>query len=167
MITSGVCFPQDTLQKVKVAKVLSGDRFITDNNIEVRLLGIKTPPSDDSLEIAELSERTGIKPDTIKILGGLCREFAENYLLGNEVQLIKDSYSTDTDTSGRLLRYVYLDDGTFFNKTLLLYGYAFVNSAEQDSFREARRFTDTMLYIKNYFLGLWINPNFRKLQAAY
>ncbi|MBS1493763.1 MAG: thermonuclease family protein [Bacteroidetes bacterium] len=150
--------------QVRVKKILSGDRFLTDNGLEVKLIGINTPPKDDSLKIDELSQSTGINSDTIKLLGALCAEFTENYLKNEKVFLVKDINNEDTDSTGKISRYVFLDDGTMFNKTILLYGYAFVNPDERNSFREWKDFSSIMLYIRSYFLGLWINPNFRKLQ---
>jgi hypothetical protein len=162
LLSAGFSKAQDSLQ-VKVKKVLSGDRFLTDNNVEVKLIGINTPPKDDSLTISELTQSTGINADTIKLLGSLCAEFTESYLQDTKVFLVKDGGAPDID-SAKISRYVYLDDGTLFNKTILLYGYGFVNPHEKNSFREWKNFSSIMLYIRSYYLGLWINPNFRKLQ---
>ena len=148
--------------QVRVKQVLSGDRFLTDGNMEVQLIGVNTPPKDDSLKINALTESTGISPDTIKLLGSLCADFTESYLKDAKVSLVRDV--NDTNTTGKMSCYVYLDDGTMFNKTILLYGYAFVNPDEKNSFREWKDFSGIMLYIRSYYLGLWINPNFRKLQ---
>lgn len=150
--------------QVKVKQVLSGDSFLTDSNIEVKLIGISTPPINDSTKINELAGATGINSDTIKLLSTLCMEFTESYLKDAYVYLVKDKFNTDEDTTGKISRYVYLDDGSMFNKTILLYGYGFVNPEEKNSFRDWKNFLSTMLYIRSYYLGLWINPNFRKLQ---
>lgn len=150
--------------QVKVKQVLSGDTFLTDNNVEVKLIGINTPPKNDSLKISELSQSTGIHSDTIKLLGSLCADFTESYLTGEKVFLVSDTNNTDADSTGKISRYVYLDDGSLFNKTILLYGYAYADPEQKNSFREWKDFSAIMLYIRSYYLGLWINPNFRKLQ---
>jgi len=150
--------------QVRVNKILSGDRFLTDDGKEVKLIGVNTPPQNDDLKVKELSEISGIHSDTIKLLGSLCAEFTESYLKNSRVFLVKDRNIEDSDTSGSISRYVYLDDGSLFNKTILLYGYGFVNPDEKSSFREWENFSSIMLYIRSYYLGLWINPNFRKLQ---
>lgn len=150
--------------QVKVKQVLSGDRFLTENNVEVKLIGVNTPPKDDSLKISELTQSTGIDSDTIKLLGSLCADFTESYLKDSKVFLVKASGNGDSDSTGKISRYVYLDDGSLFNKTILLYGYAFADPDEKNSFREWKDFSSIMLYIRSYYLGLWINPNFRKLQ---
>lgn len=150
--------------QVKVQQVLSGDSFLTDKNLEVKLIGINTPPKDDSLKISELSLSTGINSDTIKLLGSLCAEFTENYLKGEKVFLVRDINDIGADSSGKISCYVYLEDGSLFNKTILLYGYAFADPEQKNSFREWKDFSAIMLYIRSYYLGLWINPNFRKLQ---
>lgn len=150
--------------QVRVNKILSGDSFLTDDGTEVKLIGVNTPPQNDDYKIKELSEITGINSDTIKLLGALCTEFTESYLKDTKVFLVKDRSIEDSDSSRRISRYVYLDDGSLFNKTILLYGYGFVNPDEKNSFREWENFSSIMLYIRSYCLGLWINPNFRKLQ---
>ncbi len=163
LASANFSYSQDSLQ-VKIKQILSGDRFLTDDNIEVKLIGISTPPIGDSLKINELSQSTGINSDTIKLLGSLCLDFTESYLKGEKVFLVKDVNNSDNDSTGKISRYVYLDDGSMFNKTILLYGYAFVNPDEKNSFREWKDFSSIMLYIRSYYLGLWINPNFRRLQ---
>jgi hypothetical protein len=150
--------------QVTVKQVLSGDRFLTEENIEVKLIGISTPPKHDSLKINQLALTTGINSDTIKLLGSLCAEFSESYLTGAKVFLVKDKNASDDDSAFKISRYVYLDDGSLFNKTILLYGYAFADPEEKNSFREWKDFSSIMLYIRSYYLGMWINPNFRKLQ---
>lgn len=150
--------------QVKVKQVLSGDTFLTDKNVEVKLIGINTPPKDDSLKISELSQSTGINSDTIKLLGSLCAEFTESYLKGEKVFLVRDASDMEADSTGKIFCYVYLDDGSLFNKTILLYGYAFADPEQKNTFREWKDFSAIMLYIRSYYLGLWINPNFRKLQ---
>lgn len=150
--------------QVKVKQVLSGDTFLTDKNIEVKLIGINTPPKDDSIKISELSQSTGINSDTIKLLGSLCADFTESYLKGEKVFLVREASVTEDDSTGKISCYVYLEDGSLFNKTILLYGYAFADPEQKNSFREWKDFSAIMLYIRSYYLGLWINPNFRKLQ---
>lgn len=150
--------------QVKVKQILSGDSFLTEGNVEVKLIGISTPPKDDSLKISQLAQSTGINSDTIKLLGSLCAEFTEGYLQGANVFLVRDKNSSDPDTAQKIYRYVYLDDGSLFNKTILLYGYAFADPEQKNSFREWKDFSSIMLYIRSYYLGMWINPNFRKLQ---
>lgn len=44
---------------------------------------------------------------------------------GSKVRLSSDPYSTNRDRYDRLLRYIYLPDGTFVNETLVKNGYAF------------------------------------------
>lgn len=152
--------------QVKVKKILSGDRFLTEDDVEVKLLGVNTPPIKDSIILNELALNTGINPDTIKLIGSLCAEFSESRLKGEKVYLVKQKGSED-DSTGSVSRYVYLEDGSLFNKTILLYGYAYVNPDEKNSFREWKEFLFLMKYIRSYYLGLWINPNFRKLQPEF
>ena len=49
------------------------------------------------------------------------KNFLESLILGEQVILEKDM--SETDKYGRLLRYVYLQDGTFVNELIIKNGY--------------------------------------------
>lgn len=96
---------------------------------KVRYIGINTPESVDS-------ERP------VECFGKEATEFNKNLVEGKTVRLERDI--SDRDKYGRLLRYVYLEDGTFVNKMLVREGYAFVATyppdiAKQDIFRKAEQ----------------------------
>lgn len=104
----------------EVVKVVDGDTIIVDMNggeVRVRLIGIDTPESvstDESKNTAEGKETS---------------EYTTKQLAGNPVYLEYDEGLTDT--YGRILAYVYLEDGeTMFNKILLEQGYARVMAVE-------------------------------------
>ncbi len=99
------------------AETLSGERD------KVRLLGINTPERDECF--AETASR-------------VLRE-----LVKDEV-VTMTSDVTDRDQYGRLLRYLWLDDGTFLNELLVLGGYALArdfppNSSYADTLARAQR----------------------------
>ena len=65
-----------------------------------------------------------------------------NLVLNNKVRLEKDI--SETDKYGRLLRYVYLEDGTFVNLKLVSAGYAYASAyppdvAHSDEFIQAQQ----------------------------
>jgi endonuclease YncB( thermonuclease family) len=118
------CIPKNTQQQVAtLASVTSGDTievFIDGSLYEVAYIGINAP-------------------DMTGALGEFSRSANFKEVLGKELLLIKDV--TDTDDSGKLLRYVIADD-LFINLFLLSEGYAVVEIIEPDIecgrvFREA------------------------------
>jgi micrococcal nuclease len=78
----------------------------------VRFIGIDTPETH--------------KPNTpVQCYGPAAAAFTKNTIGKNRVRLASDSLSTDRDRYNRLLRYVYLPDGTLVNEKLVQGGYAF------------------------------------------
>ena len=80
----------------------------------IRFIGIDTPETH--------------KPNTLVQCYGPAAATHTQTLIqaaGNKVRLVSDSLSTDRDRYGRLLRYVYLSDGTDVNEVNVQQGYAF------------------------------------------
>lgn len=127
------------MEKVVVKKVVDGDTFETEDGYKVRLIGCDTPET--------------VKPNhPVEFYGKEASDFTKKMLTGKTVYMKKDV--GDTDKYGRLLRYVYLEDGIFYNEYLIKEGYARVmtiqpNVAFQDSFLEAER------YARENNKGLW------------
>jgi len=78
----------------------------------VRLIGMDTPEVKDPR-----------KP--VQCYGAEASAKTESMLKGGKVRLEPDPIGDDRDKYHRLLRYVYLPDGTFLNETLVKQGYAF------------------------------------------
>lgn len=106
---------QDASQDfVSVTRVIDGDTIVVSiDGIEekVRLIGADTP------EVADPR-----KP--VQCFGRESSDFAGSILSGKLVQLEADKTQGDRDKYGRLLRYVFLEDGNNFNKMLIEDGYA-------------------------------------------
>lgn len=78
----------------------------------VRFIGIDTPETH--------------KPNTpVQCYGPAAAAYTKRLIGSNSVRLVSDSLSTDRDRYDRLLRYVYLPDGTLVNEELVRNGYAF------------------------------------------
>lgn len=110
-----------------VTKVVDGDTFEVEVNgvkEKVRMLGIDTPEKYESGKLDRDTERTKKDKNTIKKLGKLASDYAKKLLDGKKVRLEADESQGDKDRYGRLLRYVYLEDGTFINLKLVEDGYA-------------------------------------------
>ncbi|MHB1117963.1 MAG: thermonuclease family protein [Minisyncoccota bacterium] len=96
-----------------VIRVVDGDTILVDikgTQEKVRFIGVDTPES--------VAPR---KP--IQCFGEEASAFTQNLLMGNHVRLESDPTQHDRDTYGRLLRYVFLPDGTFINKVIIEKGY--------------------------------------------
>lgn len=126
-----------------VLRVIDGDTFKMSDGEKVRLIGIDTPEKYESSKLDRESERTGRDKSVIKKLGEEATEYVRNLAEGKKVRLVREKHGYDKDKYGRLLRYVYLEDGTFLNAKIIRDGYANVyNSSEiskLDEFRELER----------------------------
>jgi len=126
-------------EKGRVRRVVDGDTIEMENGEKVRYIGINTPESVDPRS-------------AIECFGKEASAYNKNLVEGKELRLVKDV--SDRDTYGRLLRFVYLADGTFVNELLVREGYAFVSSyppdiSKQDTFHQAEATA------KNEKRGLW------------
>jgi len=78
----------------------------------VRFIGVDTPETH--------------KPNTpVQCYGPAAAAFTKNTIGSNKVRLESDPLSTNRDRYDRLLRYVYLPDGTLLNEKIIQAGYGF------------------------------------------
>jgi micrococcal nuclease len=117
----------------KVVDVVDGDTIRVEQGSQkatVRLLGIDTPETHDPR-----------KP--VQCFGEAASAHAKSILNGENVRLEPDPTNSDKDKYGRLLRYVYLADGTVVNAALVRDGYAFAYTVfpftKLDEFRTLER----------------------------
>lgn len=92
----------------QVTRVVDGDTIQIDTGQKVRLIGVDTP-------------ETVAPRKAVQCFGKEASTYTSERLLGQTVRLEKDV--SETDSFGRLLRYVYVGD-EFFNNTLVTEGYA-------------------------------------------
>jgi len=107
---------------VRVVNVYDGDTFKIESGEKVRLLGIDTPELHESKKMLRDASRSGQDIATIKAMGFRASAFVKPLILNKTVRLEFDIEKRDK--YGRLLAYVYLDDGTFLNKKIIESGYA-------------------------------------------
>ena len=101
--------------RYRVVKVIDGDTItisMSGKNQTIRLIGINSPESVDPRRAVEC-------------FGNEASEKAKEVLAGKHVRIISDPTQADRDRYNRLLRYVYLPDGTLFNKWMISEGYAY------------------------------------------
>ena len=93
----------------RVVKVIDGDTIMLDSGETVRYIGVDTP--EVSVPLTDLEcygpEATNRNKELVK---------------GRQIKMVRDM--KNRDKYGRLLRYVYLTDGTFINMELAKEGYA-------------------------------------------
>ena len=94
-----------------VTKIVDGDTIAIDTGAKVRYIGINSPESVDPRKLVEC-------------FGKEASKYNSNLVLNKKIRLVKDV--SEKDSYGRLLRYVYLVDGTFVNEKLVRDGYAAV-----------------------------------------
>lgn len=127
-----------------VIKVVDGDTFWVDDGSEkglkVRLIGVDAPETRRSAR------------KEIGYFGVESKKYLSALLLGNEVRM---EYDVDRrDRYGRLLAYVYLDDGTFVNAELIKNGFAMVMTVPPNV-KFAEEFLELQIEARNSERGLW------------
>jgi len=129
---------------VKVEKVVDGDTVdvsIEGKTTRVRLIGINSPESVDPR-----------KP--VECFGIEASNKAKELLSGKFVKLEIDDRQQNIDRYGRLLRYVYLEDGTNFNKEMVELGFA-NEYTYQTSYKYQGEFKEAEADAKINKRGLW------------
>lgn len=121
--TEAVTESVDLAGTYEVIRAVDGDTVLVDidgEEVRVRLIGVDTPESVSTDEEKNTAE------------GKEASEYTAEQLAGKQIYLEYDEGLTDT--YGRTLAYVYLEDGeTMFNKTLLEQGYARVMTVEPNT----------------------------------
>lgn len=141
-----------------VTKAVDGDTLnvqMGDKKETVRLIGIDTPETHDPR-----------KP--VQCFGEVAAAHTKALLEGKDVRLEPDPTDTDRDKYRRLLRYVYLPDGTLINRQLISDGYAFAYVifpyTKMDDFKAAQ--ADARAHNRGLWGGCNINESTDIKQTA-
>ena len=142
--------PPDGLPLARVGRVVDGDTvdveaYTGTEGGRIRLIGIDTPESVDTRRPVECFAREASSS-------------AAALLNGRTVRLESDDTQDDRDAFGRLLRYVWLEDGPNAGRQVnfeqVVRGYA-----HEYTFRTPYRYRDLFKqaqdFAKRYALGLW------------
>jgi endonuclease YncB( thermonuclease family) len=126
-----------------VTHFVDGDTIAVNMNghtEKVRLIGVDTPETH--------------KPNTpVQCYGPAAAAFTKNLIGNQRVRLQSDALSTDRDRYDRLLRYVYLPDGTLVNEKLITGGYGFYYP--YFPFTKSQQFEADQTAAKQANKGLW------------
>ncbi len=128
-----------------VTQVVDGDTIkvkIGDKIETIRLIGIDAPESVDPRR-------------PVQCFGQEAAARAKELLLGKKVSLRPDPTQGEKDKYGRLLRYVYLEDGTFFNLKMIEEGFAHEYTYKKNPYEERESFIAASNRAKAAQIGLW------------
>lgn len=129
----------EDLEAAKVKEVIDGDTFVLENGEKVRMIGIDSPEVTGPYTQAEF-------------YGEEASAYTKSILTGTTVYLDKDT--SNVDQYGRLLRFVYLEDGTFINLLLIQKGYAEAGYYPPD-LKYLDQFDEAEQQAINSNLGMW------------
>lgn len=127
----------------KVASVIDGDTIVVNMNDRpetIRFIGVDTPETVHPSKPKECYGEEASKK-TLEML------------LGKSVYLVPDPQTKDRDQYGRLLRFVFLEDGTFVNAKLIEGGFGF--NYIYDPFQFMKEFDRLEKQAKSAKVGLW------------
>jgi micrococcal nuclease len=136
--------PPEGLLRAPVVRVVDGDTIdvrIDGDRQRVRLIGINTPESVDPRR-------------PVECFGSEAAAQAEALLNGATVLLEPDPSQDDVDDFGRLLRFVWLEDGRLFNLEMIAQGYAF-EYTYRDPYKYQRVFRAAERQARTTGAGLW------------
>ena len=126
-----------------VTEVIDGDTITVNMNGStetVRMIGLDTPETH--------------RPETpVQCYGEAASEYSKKLINGSKVRLQADPLNTNRDRYNRLLRYVYLADGTLVERNLISEGYGFAYT--QFPFQKTDEFKAYETAAKTANKGLW------------
>jgi micrococcal nuclease len=127
-----------------VVRVIDGDTVIVwknDEDTTVRLLGMDTPETVDPR-----------KP--VECFGPQASAEGKHLLTDTDVRLVPDPSQDEYDQYGRMLAYLYLPDGTFYNEFMIANGYAHEYTFKK-AYQFQKQFKAAQASAKVAQLGLW------------
>jgi micrococcal nuclease len=130
-------------ERGEVVRVIDGDTIkvrIGGRTETVRLIGVDTPETVDPRRL-------------VQYFGSEASEFVNDMALGEDVSLEADPQCANRDKYRRLLRYVYLEDGTLLNSEIITQGYGFAYT--KYPFSKMREFRRLERRARKGERGLW------------
>ncbi len=128
----------------EVTRIIDGDTIEINSRsetIKIRLIGVNTPETVDPRR-------------KVECFGKEASAYTKEILQNRKISIKYDKTQSKTDKYGRLLAYVFRDDGLFVNKEIITNGYGYeytyiIPYEYQNDFKEAE------VYAKQNQLGLW------------
>jgi len=126
-----------------VVEFVDGDTIAVDmngNKEMLRFIGVDTPETHDPRK-------------AVQCYGKIAAAFTKHLIGNNSVRLEADPLNTNRDRYNRLLRYIYLPDGTLVNAEIIKQGYGFAYLGFP--FTKADEFHHYELEAEHANRGLW------------
>jgi micrococcal nuclease len=144
-----------------VSRVVDGDTLKLSNGEKVRLVGIDTPELHPSNKLDRDAARSRKDASVIMGMGKKASDFMKSLVLGKSIRIEYDVKKHDR--YGRILGYVYLDDGTFVNAKMMEEGYAQVMTVPPNV-----KYSDLFIKLERQARqsgkGLWKDQDFAALR---
>lgn len=128
-----------------VVQVVDGDTIKVDINGKtetLRLIGLDTPETVDPRKV-------------VQCFGLEASNKAKEILTGKKVRLEADNTQGELDKYNRLLRYVFLEDGTLYNKLMIAEGYAHEYTYDSKPYKYQAEFKQAEDSAREAGRGLW------------
>lgn len=135
-----------------VERVVDGDTLKLSGGERVRLIGVDTPEAHYSNKLLRDARRSHKDTETIQAFGRKASAFTKGLCAGKKVKLEFDAVKRDK--YGRLLAYVYLEDGTFVNARIIEDGFGQVMTIPPNV-KYADRFLELQKKARLENKGLW------------
>ena len=135
---------QSATDSAQVLRVIDGDTIVVTINSKtekVRLIGVDTPETVDPRK-------------QVQCFGKEASAFTKQLLTNQTITLESDITQENRDKYKRLLRYVYLPDGTNVNKKIIADGYGF-EYTYQIPYRYQQEFKEAQRAAREQKRGLW------------
>jgi len=129
----------------RVIRFDDGDTIVVDMNgakETIRFIGVDTPETHDPRK-------------AVQCFGQAASNFTKTFISTNNVRLEADPLNTNRDRYNRLLRYVYLPNGTLVNAEIIKQGYGFAYLSFP--FTKAEEFRQYQTAAREQGKGLWSN----------
>lgn len=136
--------PKLTGEKYEVKRVVDGDTLVINyagTDEKVRLIGVNTPETVDPRR-------------PVECFGKEASAHMKSLAEGKMVYIETDSTQGTRDKYGRLLLYVYLEDGQMLNRKMIAEGYAY-EYTYLHPYKYKQDFVDALSFAKNAKVGLW------------
>lgn len=153
------CLPQKN-PIVYVTRVIDGDTVKISTGEHVRLIGIDAPESRYNAKLQRDVSRSSKDMQVILNMGKEASDFTRRLVEGKRVTLEFDIQRYDK--YGRLLAYIYLEDGTFVNAKIIEEGYAQIMTIPPDV-KYSDLFMKLQREARENSRGLWRGTSDREL----
>ncbi|KAB2880014.1 thermonuclease [bacterium] len=153
---AGMEWPLQKAEMAQIVKVVDGDTFEIQylGKIEkVRLIGIDTPEAHANAKAVKDAARTGADIHVLVEQGNDAKNFVKQFVPGG-TQVRVEVDVNDRDKYGRLLAYLFFEDGRMINEEIVKAGYANLMTYPPNV-RYKERFLSAYRFARENKKGLW------------